>query len=73
MTEALGLPADVTAGLPTTFIAGEADQALARPATDFAARLGVEPHWIAGSHMTPMTRPELVVDAVLEGVPSAGR
>jgi hypothetical protein len=41
------------------------DISLARPGTEFAARLGVEPLVVPGNHLTMLTRPAIVADALL--------
>jgi hypothetical protein len=41
------------------------DSALARPGTEFAARLGVDPLVIPGNHMTMLTHPAIVADALV--------
>jgi pimeloyl-ACP methyl ester carboxylesterase len=57
---------DVTAlGVPATYILGEDDRTLARPGAEFAARIGLTPVMIPGSHETFLTRPDEVAEAIL--------
>lgn len=63
--EALERPQTVVdLGTPAAYILGSADISLARPGAEFAARIGLEPHVIAGSHMTMFTQPKMVADAI---------
>jgi pimeloyl-ACP methyl ester carboxylesterase len=61
----LDLPTVTEAGLSAAYVLGQDDQALARPGTEFAARLGVEPILIPGGHMTLLTDPETVTEALI--------
>lgn len=65
MTDSLDLPPVTKIGLDAAYVLCADDIALARPGTEFAARLGVEPLVIPGNHMTMLTRPDIVADALL--------
>lgn len=53
-------PEAASLGIALTYILGEDDHAMQRPGTDFAARLGVEPVIVPGSHNGLLTHPEAV-------------
>jgi pimeloyl-ACP methyl ester carboxylesterase len=52
-------------GLPAAYLLGVDDQSLARPGEEFAARLGVEPVSVPGSHMAMLSKPAEVAAAIL--------
>lgn len=56
-------PADL--GLPVAYITGEDDCAMPRPATETAARLGVRPIVVPGTHNGMLTHPDEVAMAIL--------
>ena len=57
---------DVTAlGVPAGYILSEDDRALARPGTEFAARIGLTPVMVSGGHQSMLTRPDEVAKALL--------
>lgn len=62
-TEALAVGPDF--GVPTAYLLSENDLALARPGTEFAARLGLTPVMLPGGHMSMLTRPDDVAAALL--------
>ena len=64
MTDSLDLPTVVEIGLPASYVLGIDDQALARPGTEFAARIGIEPLMAPGSHMAMLSRPDAIADAL---------
>lgn len=66
MVESLDVPAVSALGLPTAYVVGADDIALARPAAEFAARVGVEPIAVPGSHMALVTRPPGVATALFD-------
>ncbi|MFC9226063.1 hypothetical protein ACFT8W_35940 [Streptomyces hygroscopicus] len=66
MTDALDVPPVTTAGLDGFYILGTDDTSLARPGTEFAARLGVEPRMAPGGHMALLNHPEDIAAALLE-------
>jgi pimeloyl-ACP methyl ester carboxylesterase len=49
------------------YILGEDDRALPRPGTEFAARLGLEPVMVPGTHEGMLTHPDEVAKAILNG------
>jgi pimeloyl-ACP methyl ester carboxylesterase len=58
---------DVTAlGVPAGYVLSEDDQALARPGTEFAARIGLTPLMVPGGHLSMLTRPDEVAKALLK-------
>lgn len=65
MTGSLDLPPVTEIGVDVAYVLCADDIALARPGTDFAARLGVEPLVIPGNHMTMLTEPATVADALI--------
>jgi hypothetical protein len=65
MTDSLDLPPVTEIGLDAAYVLCADDIALARPGTEFAARLGVDPLVISGNHMTMLTQPAIVADALL--------
>jgi pimeloyl-ACP methyl ester carboxylesterase len=65
MTGSLDGPAVPELGVATAYLLGEDDHALARPGTEFAARLGVPPRRLPGGHMTLLSRPGVVADALV--------
>lgn len=66
--EALDVDPVTSVGIPAAYLLAVDDQALAIPGAEFAARLGVEPTMIPGSHEAPLTHPEEVTRALLEAV-----
>ena len=73
MVDALDAADSAASGVPSAYVLGESDTSLARPGAEFAARLGVEPTMIPGGHMTMLTRPAVVADALLSAISSADR
>jgi len=65
MTDSLDVPPVTKIGLDAAYVLFADDIALARPGTEFAARLGVEPLLVPGNHMAMLTRPDLVADALV--------
>jgi pimeloyl-ACP methyl ester carboxylesterase len=58
---------DVTAlGVPASYVLSEDDRALARPGTEFAARIGLTPIMVPGGHQSMLTRPDEVAKALIE-------
>jgi pimeloyl-ACP methyl ester carboxylesterase len=66
-TDALQTDAVSASGIAARYILGAADLGLARPGQEFAARLGVEPEMIDGSHMSIFTNPEPIVQKLTAG------
>jgi pimeloyl-ACP methyl ester carboxylesterase len=52
--------------VPITYLLAEKDQALAAPGAELAARVGVEPTPLPGTHETILTHPDEVAKALLE-------
>lgn len=65
MLDSLDLPPVTKVGLDAAYVLCADDFALARPGAEFAARLGVDPVVVPGNHMTLLTRPEIVADALI--------
>jgi pimeloyl-ACP methyl ester carboxylesterase len=63
----LDIPTIVPPGVEVAYILAENDQGLARPGAgiEFAARLGLTPVMVPGTHMTLLTHPDEVATAVL--------
>lgn len=58
---------DVTSlGVPAGYVLSEDDRALARPGTEFAARIGLTPVMVPGGHESMLTRPDEVTTALLK-------
>jgi len=57
-------------GIPAAYIAGDSDQAMPRPLDEFAARLGVQPMVVPGTHNGLLTHPEEVATAILAAWPT---
>jgi pimeloyl-ACP methyl ester carboxylesterase len=53
------------AGLPGAYLLGVDDQSLARPGDEFAARLGVRPVGVPGSHMAMLSKPADIAAAIV--------
>lgn len=62
--EALDIDA-ASLGIPAAYIAGDSDCAMPRPHAEFAARLGVEPIVVPGTHSGMLTHPDEVAKAIL--------
>lgn len=65
MTEPLDVDGVQAVGLPAVYVLGRNDHALARPGDEFAARLGVAPVIVPGSHMAMLSRPSDVAEALV--------
>ena len=65
MIDALDVPPVTAAGLPAAYLLGVADQSLARPGDEFAARLGVRPVQVPGSHMAMLSKPADIAAALM--------
>ncbi|HUN33612.1 MAG TPA: alpha/beta hydrolase [Trebonia sp.] len=65
MTDSLDVPPVTKIGLDAAYVLCGNDIALARPGSEFAGRLGVEPVVIPGNHMTLLTQPAVVADALV--------
>ena len=61
-----------TLNVPITYLLAEKDIALAAPGHELAARLGVEPVMVPGTHEAMLTHPDELAQALLEhAVPAA--
>lgn len=65
MTESIDLPPVTEAGLAAAYVLGADDKSLARPGTEFAGRLGVEPIMVEGSHLAMLSKPAMVAQALV--------
>jgi hypothetical protein len=65
MTGVLDLPPVTKIGPDAAYVLCADDIALARPGTEFAARLGVDPLMVPGNHMALLTKPAIVINALL--------
>lgn len=52
-------------GVPTAYVTGDSDQAMPHPGPEFAARLGVKPVVVPGTHDGMLTHPDEVANAIL--------
>ncbi|MFC4533608.1 alpha/beta fold hydrolase [Sphaerisporangium dianthi] len=64
--DALDIPEVTALGIPARYVLSEEDHALPRPGTEFAARLGVEPVMVPGTHESLLTHPDEVAKALLD-------
>ena len=65
MTDRLDVPEVTKIGLDAAYILGADDVSLARPGTEFAGRLGVEPLMVPGGHLGLLSHPTDVADALI--------
>ena len=68
MTDSLDLPPVTDIGLDAAYVLCADDAALARPGAEFAARLGIDPLVVPGNHMTMLTQPTVVANALLSAL-----
>jgi pimeloyl-ACP methyl ester carboxylesterase len=69
--DALDAPSVSELGIPARYILGEDDQALPRSGAEFAARIGLEPIMVPGTHEGMLTHPDEIANAILNrGVPA---
>ncbi|OBA62508.1 alpha/beta hydrolase [Mycobacterium sp. 1100029.7] len=54
-------------GIPTAYVTGDSDQAMPQPGPEYAARLGVKPVVVPGTHNGLLTHPDEVANAILVG------
>lgn len=66
MTGALDLDGVTEIGLSAAYLLGVDDISLARPGAEFAARIGLTPILVPGSHMAMLTKPAPIADALAE-------
>lgn len=64
--DALDVDGLATHGLPITYLLAERDIALAAPGVELAARLGVEPIMVPGTHEAMLTHPDELAEALLK-------
>jgi pimeloyl-ACP methyl ester carboxylesterase len=67
LLDALDVPDMITLGIPTQYILSADDHALPRPGREYAARLGVEPVMVPGTHEGMLTHPGAIAEAILNG------
>ncbi|MCW8383905.1 alpha/beta fold hydrolase [Streptomyces justiciae] len=65
--DALDVPSVSELGIPALYILSEDDHALPRPGAEFAARLGLQPVMVPGTHEGMLTHPDEVAKAILNG------
>ncbi|MGW7544339.1 alpha/beta fold hydrolase [Streptomyces sp. NPDC054770] len=65
--DALDVPSVAELGIPALYILGQDDHALPLPGAEFAARLGLEPVMVPGTHEGMLTHPDEVAKAILNG------
>lgn len=63
--DSLDVPDMITLGIPTRYLLSEDDHALPRPGHEYAARLGVEPVMVPGTHEGMLTHPDAIAEAIL--------
>lgn len=68
-SDPLDVPSVTTYQIPTAYVLSDDDRGLGRPdaGADFAARLGVTPINVPGSHQSLLTHPSEVAAAILRG------
>jgi pimeloyl-ACP methyl ester carboxylesterase len=64
--ESLDVDGLATLGVPLSYLLAERDIALAAPGAELAARLGVEPVMVPGTHEALLTHPDEVAEALLK-------
>jgi pimeloyl-ACP methyl ester carboxylesterase len=52
-------------GIPLAYITGDDDLAMPRPAAESAARIGVQPIVVPGTHIELLTHPDQVAATIL--------
>ena len=65
MLDPVDVPSVTTLGIPVAYLMAEDDRALARPGTEFAARIGQEPILVPGPHESLLTHPDELAKALL--------
>jgi pimeloyl-ACP methyl ester carboxylesterase len=65
--DALDVPSVAELGIPALYVLGQDDRGLPRPGAEFAARLGLEPVMVPGTHEGLLTHPDEVARAILNG------
>lgn len=65
--DALDVPPATGLAIPALYILGEQDRALPYPGAEFAARLGMEPVMVPGTHEGMLTHPDEIAKAILDG------
>jgi pimeloyl-ACP methyl ester carboxylesterase len=68
MLDALDVDGVQSLGLPITYVLAERDRGLAAPGAELAARAGVEPILVPGTHEALLTHPDEVAGALLKAV-----
>lgn len=63
--DGLDVPDVTTRGIPAAYVLSEDDSVLARPGTEFAARLGLTPFMVPGGHCSMLTHPDEVASALM--------
>lgn len=69
--DALDVPSVTELGIPALYLLGRDDHALPRPGAEFAARLGLEPVMVPGTHEGMLTHPADLARAILNASPAA--
>ncbi|GAB2839993.1 alpha/beta hydrolase [Actinoallomurus bryophytorum] len=65
--DALDVPDVTTLGIRAQYILSADDRALPRPGLEYAARLGLEPVMVPGTHEALLTHPDAIAEAILHG------
>jgi len=65
MLDALDVAEVTTISIPAAYILAEDDRALASPGAEFAARIGVTPILVPGTHESLLTHPDQLAEALL--------
>lgn len=66
MSDPLDVAEVTTIGLPAAYVLAQDDLALPLPGAEFAARLGVQPLLVPGTHEAALTHPDEVTRALLD-------
>jgi pimeloyl-ACP methyl ester carboxylesterase len=64
-TDALDVATVAELGIPCRYLLGEKDRALFRPGAEFAARIGLKPIMVPGTHQCLLTHPDEVASAIV--------
>lgn len=64
MTDSMDVDGVTKIGLDAAYVLGENDSSLATPGAEFAARIGLKPVMVPGSHMAMLTKPTSIAETL---------